>query len=65
MASAVQKVEDADLRTRPIGLRVLLLDDHESIYPALSAVLPVAGYAVYQAPKGKEPLRSALSVRPD
>ncbi len=62
---AVQKVEDADLRTRPIGPRVLLVDDQESIYPALSAVLPVAGYAVYQVPKGKEPLRSALSVRPD
>ncbi len=62
---AVQKVENADLRTRPLGPRVLLVDDHESIYPALNAVLPVAGYAVYQVPKGKEPLRSALSIRPD
>ena len=62
---AVQKVEDEDLKARPIGPRVLLVDDQESIHPALGAALPSAGYAVYQVRNGKEALRSALSVRPD
>jgi two-component system KDP operon response regulator KdpE len=47
------------------GPRVLLVDDEESIQRALSAVLPAAGYTVYQARNGKEALRKVQSVRPD
>jgi len=62
---AVQKIDEGALKTRPIGPRVLLVDDQSSICQTLSAALRVAGYAVYQVRNGKEALRSALSVRPD
>jgi two-component system KDP operon response regulator KdpE len=62
---AVPKVEDGVLKTRPLGARILLVVDQQSIYQALSAALPMAGYAVFQVPKGKEALRSVRSVRPD
>jgi two-component system, OmpR family, KDP operon response regulator KdpE len=62
---AVQNVEDGDLKTRPTGPRVLLVDEQKSIHQALNAGLPVAGYAVYHVRNGKEALRSVLSVRPD
>jgi two-component system, OmpR family, KDP operon response regulator KdpE len=62
---AVQKVEEGALKTRPIGPRVLLIDDQESICQTLSAALPIAGYAVYKVRNGKEAMRSILSVRPD
>lgn len=60
---AVQSIEDRSLKTRSIGARVLLVDRQASINQALSAALPMAGYAVYEA--RKEALRSALSFRPD
>jgi two-component system, OmpR family, KDP operon response regulator KdpE len=47
------------------GPRVLLVDDEESIQQTLNAVLPSAGYTVYQARDGKEALRKVQSVRPD
>ncbi len=61
----VQKVEEGTLQARPIGPRILLVDDEESIGQTLSATLPAAGYAVYQVRNGKEALRRVLSVRPD
>jgi two-component system KDP operon response regulator KdpE len=60
---AVQRMEDGFLKTRPLGARVLLVDKQASIYQVLSAALPMAGYAVYQA--RKEALGSALRIRPD
>lgn len=65
LMSQFQNVEDGTLKIRPIGPRVLLVDDQESIYQTLTAALPMAGYAVYQVRNGQEALRSALSVRPD
>jgi two-component system KDP operon response regulator KdpE len=62
---AVEKLEDAALKIRPTGPRVLLVDDQESISQTLSATLPMAGYAVYQVCNGKEAVSSVLSVRPD
>ena len=47
------------------GPRVLLVDDEESIQQTLTAVLPPAGYAVYQVRDGKEAVRRAPLVRPD
>ncbi len=47
------------------GPRVLLVDDEESTQQALCAVLPPAGYTVYQVRKGNEALRRVQSVRPD
>jgi two-component system, OmpR family, KDP operon response regulator KdpE len=47
------------------GPRVLLVEDEESIQQTLGAVLPPAGYTVYQARNGKEALRKVQSVRPD
>jgi two-component system KDP operon response regulator KdpE len=47
------------------GPRVLLVDDEESIQQTLSAVLPLAGYTVYQVRDGKEAVRRAPLVRPD
>src|ERR1022692_2077612 len=47
------------------GPRVLLVDDEESIQQTLSAVLPPAGYTVYQVRNGKDALRRVQSVRPD
>jgi two-component system KDP operon response regulator KdpE len=47
------------------GPRVLLVDDEESIQRTLSAVLPPAGYTIYQVRNGKEALRRAQSIRPD
>ena len=60
---AVRSVEDRSLKTRHIGARVLLIDRRAPINPALSAALPMAGYAVYEA--RNEALKSALSFRPD
>jgi two-component system KDP operon response regulator KdpE len=60
---AVQRMEDGSLKTLPVGARVLLVNNQEPINRALSAALPMAGYAVYEA--RKEALRSALSIRPD
>jgi CheY-like chemotaxis protein len=39
------------------GPKVLLVDDEESIQQTLSAVLPLAGYTVYQVRDGKEAVR--------
>ena len=62
MASvAVHRMENGSLAS--IGARVLLIDKQASITQALSAALPMAGYAVYEA--RKEALRSALLFRPD
>ena len=47
------------------GPRILLIDDEESIQQTLGAVLPVAGYTVYQAREGKEAVRRVPLVRPD
>ena len=47
------------------GPRILLIDDEESIQQTLGAVLPVAGYTVYQAREGKEGVRRVALVRPD
>jgi two-component system KDP operon response regulator KdpE len=47
------------------GPRVLLVEDEESIQQTLSAVLPPAGYTVYQVRTGREALRKVQSVRPD
>jgi two-component system KDP operon response regulator KdpE len=47
------------------GPRILLIDDEESIQQTLGAVLPVAGYTVYQAREGKEGVRRVPLVRPD
>jgi two-component system, OmpR family, KDP operon response regulator KdpE len=47
------------------GPRVLLVDDEQSILLSLGAVLPAAGYTVYQARNGKEALHTVHSVRPD
>jgi two-component system, OmpR family, KDP operon response regulator KdpE len=47
------------------GPRVLLVDDEESIQQTLSAVLPLAGYTVYQVRDGKDAVRRAPLVRPD
>jgi two-component system, OmpR family, KDP operon response regulator KdpE len=47
------------------GPRVLLVDDEEAIQQTLSAVLPLAGYTVYQVRDGKEAVRRAPLVRPD
>ena len=60
---AVQRMEDGSLKIRPAGARVLLVDKQASTNQALSAALPMAGYAVYEA--RKEALRSVLSIRPD
>ncbi len=46
-------------------LRVLVVEDEESIQQTLSAVLPSAGYRVYQVRSGKEALRKVRSVEPD
>jgi two-component system KDP operon response regulator KdpE len=47
------------------GPRVLLVDDEESIQQTLGAVLPPAGYTVYQVRNGKEALRTVQTIRPD
>ena len=47
------------------GLRVLVVEDEESIQQTLSAVLPPAGYSVYQVRSGKAALRKVRSVQPD
>jgi two-component system, OmpR family, KDP operon response regulator KdpE len=47
------------------GPRVLVVEDEESIQQTLHAVLPPAGYSVYQARTGKEALRNVQSIRPD
>ena len=47
------------------GPRVLLVDDEESIQQTLTAVLPPAGYAVYQVRDGKEAVQRVPFVRPD
>jgi two-component system KDP operon response regulator KdpE len=47
------------------GPRILLVDDEESIQQTLSAVLPAAGYTIYQVRNGKEALQKVQSVRPD
>ena len=47
------------------GPRVLLVEDEESIQQTLSAVLPPAGYTVYQVRNGKDALWKVQSVRPD
>ena len=51
--------------TEKQGPRVLLVDDEESIQQTLGAVLPVAGYAVYQVREGREAVRRVPLVRPD
>jgi two-component system, OmpR family, KDP operon response regulator KdpE len=60
---AVQKVEGGSLKTRPVGARVLLVENQQSVNRALGAALPMAGYAVYEV--RKEALTSTFSVRPD
>jgi len=50
---AVRRVEAAALETRPIGPRVLLIDNQERISRDLGAALPAAGYAVHQVPMEK------------
>ena len=62
---AVQELEEEALKTRPIGPRVLLVEDQKSMCQTLGAALPMAGYAVYRVCNGKEALRNVLSVRPD
>ena len=47
------------------GPRVLLIDDEEAIQQTLSAVLPPAGYTVYQVREGKEAVRRVPLIRPD
>ena len=47
------------------GPRVLIVEDEESFQQTLSAVLPPAGYTVYQVRDGKEAVRRVLLVRPD
>jgi len=47
------------------GPRVLIVDDEESIQQTLGAVLPPAGYTVYQVRNGKEALRTVQAIRPD
>ena len=47
------------------GPRVLIVEDEESIQQTLSAVLPPAGYTVYQVRDGKEAVRRVPLVRPD
>lgn len=47
------------------GPRVLLVDGEGSIQQVLSAALPPAGYAVYEARNGNEALRRVQLVRPD
>ena len=44
---------------------MLLVDDEGSIQRTLSAVLPPAGYTLYQVRNGKDALRKVQSVRPD
>ena len=51
--------------TEKQGPRVLLVDDEESIQQTLGAVLPVAGYAVYQVREEREAVRRVPLVRPD
>ena len=51
--------------TEKQGPRVLLVDDEESAQQTLGAVLPGAGYAVYQVREGKEAVRRVPLVRPD
>ena len=51
--------------TEKQGPRVLLVDDEQSIQLSLGAILPAAGYKVYQARNGKEALHTVYSVRPD
>jgi two-component system, OmpR family, KDP operon response regulator KdpE len=62
---AVQRVKDGYLKARPIGPRVLLVDEQESMQKTLGPVLPAAGYTVYQVRDEKEALRRVQSVRPD
>ncbi len=62
---AVQRVQDGDLKARPIGPRVLIVDEKESMQNTLTPVLPAAGYTVYQVRNGKEALLKVQSVRPD
>jgi two-component system KDP operon response regulator KdpE len=47
------------------GPRILLVDDEESIQKTLGAVLPGAGYSVYQIRSGTEALERVRAVRPD
>jgi len=62
---AVQRVQDGALKARPIGPRVLIVDEKESMKNTLTPVLPAAGYTVYRVRNGKEALRKVQSVRPD
>jgi len=62
---AVQKIDEGAPKTRPIGPRVLLVNDQASICRTLSAALPMAGYVVFRVRNGKEAQRSIPSVRPD
>src|ERR1700724_99866 len=51
--------------TEKAGVRILLVDDEESIQDILSVALQPAGYSLYQASTGEEALQKFKLARPE